>query len=45
MRAPAAPLFSGWNWTPRKLPDSAIATMPSECAVAAGVSAAYEWAK
>ena len=44
-RAPARPLFSGWNWTPTKLPDSATATMPSEVAVAAGVSAAYEWAK
>ena len=44
-RAPAAPLFSGWNWTPRKLPDSATATTPSERAVAAGVSAAYECAK
>ena len=44
-RAPAAPLFSGWNWTPRKLPASAIATMPSDDAVAAGVSAAYECAK
>ena len=41
-RRPAAPLFSGWNWTPTKLPDSAIATMPSERAVAVGVSAAYE---
>ena len=44
-RAPAAPLFSGWNWTPRKLPASAIATTPSERAIAAGVSAAYECAK
>ena len=44
-RPPAAPLFSGWNWTPRKLPASAMATTPSELAVAAGVSAAYEWAK
>ena len=44
-REPAAPLFSGWNWTPRKLPDSATATTPSERAVSAGVSAAYECAK
>ena len=44
-RAPARPLFSGWNCTPRKLPDSAAATTPSEVAVAAGVSAANECAK
>ncbi len=44
-RAPAAPLFSGWNWTPRKDPARASATMPSDHAVAAGVSQAYEWAK
>jgi hypothetical protein len=44
-RAPARPLFSGWNWIPRKLPDSATATRPSDVAVAAGVSAAYECAK
>src|ERR671916_3005250 len=36
-RAPAAPLFSGWNWTPTKEPALASATMPSEWAVAAGV--------
>ena len=33
------PLFSGWNWTPRKLPDSATATTPSTSR-SAGVSAA-----
>ena len=44
-RAPARPLFSGWNWTPTKLPHSATATTPSELAVAAGVSAPYECAK
>ena len=44
-RAPAAPLFSGWNWTPVNAPRSATATMSSECAVAHGVSAAYECAK
>src|SRR5581483_651569 len=43
-RAPARPLFSGWNWTPTKAPCSAIAVTPSAVAVAAGVSAAYEWA-
>ena len=44
-RAPAAPLFSGWNWTPTKRPLRASATQPSDQAVAAGVSAANEWAK
>ena len=44
-RAPAAPLFSGWNWTPTKLPGLGDSDDPSERAVAAGVSAAYEWAK
>ena len=38
-RAPAAPLFSGWNWTPTKASVRASATSPSELAVAAGVSA------
>src|SRR5439155_13803888 len=44
-RAPAAPLFSGWNCTPVNEPCCAAATIPSEVAVAHGVSAAYEWAK
>src|SRR5262249_6045327 len=44
-RAPAAPLFSGWNCTPVNEPHSATATIPSERAVAQGVSAAYECAK
>ena len=44
-RAPARPLFSGWNCTPTKAPASATAAIPSEVAVAAGVSAAYECAK
>ena len=44
-RAPAAPLFSGWNWTPVNDPERAIATTPSDAATAAGVSAAYECAK
>ena len=44
-RAPAAPLFSGWNWTPVNDPDCATATIPSDVAVAHGVSAAYECAK
>ena len=39
-RAPAAPLFSGWNWTPTNASYSAMATSPSLVAVAAGVSAA-----
>jgi len=39
-RAPAAPLFSGWNWTPTKLPNRASATIPSDVADAVGVSAA-----
>ena len=39
-RAPARPLFSGWNCTPTNAPVSATATIPSEVAVAAGVSAA-----
>src|SRR5581483_3464770 len=43
-RAPAAPLFSGWNCTPRKEPCSTIAATPSLVAVAAAVSAAYECA-
>src|SRR6266516_6414905 len=43
-RAPAAPLFSGWNWTPVKEPQRTSATSPSEPATAAGVTAAYECA-
>ena len=39
-RAPAAPLFSGWNCTPTNDSYSAIATTPSLVAVAAVVSAA-----
>ena len=29
-RTPGFPLFSGWNWTPTKLPCAASTTMPSE---------------
>src|SRR5207244_6334657 len=43
-RAPAAPLFSGWNCTPTNAPLRTSATTPSEREVAAGVSAAYECA-
>src|SRR5205823_10269457 len=43
-RAPAAPLFSGWYWTPTKEPARASATTPSLVAVAESVSAAYECA-
>ena len=43
--APAEPLFSGWNWTPVKPPHSTSATIPSDVATAAGVTAAYECAK
>src|SRR3954447_16265206 len=39
-RAPAGPLFSGWNCTPRNAPCSTTATSPSLVATAAGVSAA-----
>jgi len=44
-RAPAGPLFSGWNCTPVNAPRSTTATISSERAVAYGVSAAYECAK
>src|SRR5581483_1948562 len=43
--APSAPLFSGWNWQPTKEPCRTSATMPSDHAVALGVTAAYECAK
>src|SRR3954447_13674901 len=43
-RAPAGPLFSGWNCTPRNAPCATTATSPSLVATAAGVSAAEECA-
>jgi hypothetical protein len=43
--APAAPLFSGWNWQPIKEPERSSATSPSDQAVAHGDTAAYECAK
>src|SRR5205823_2154951 len=39
-RAPAAPLFSGWNCTPVNEPCSTIAATPSLVATVAGLSAA-----
>ena len=39
-RAPSSPLFSGWNWQPTNEPWRASATIPSDQAVAAGVTAA-----
>src|SRR5207302_8220738 len=43
-RAPAAPLFSGWNWTPTNEPCSTTAAWPSLVATVASVSASYECA-